>query len=236
MSDDPLCPPARRMLAQLLAQPGQGRCVAFDADGTLWRGDVGEDLLRYLVAEDLLPRHRGRKGLYQEYEERVRQSAPEAYCFAVEVMEEMEEAGLATLCRDFFHRRFAGRVFRFVRPLLEELRRAGFTIWIVSASPRWIVQAGGELLGIPPTQVLAMECAVEGGRLTRRVKEPIPCGEGKARLLEERGLRPALAAGNGELDLPMLEAAGRALVVAPHGEDGALVRVALARGWPVQRG
>jgi phosphoserine phosphatase len=53
--------------------------------------------------------------------------------------------------------------------------------------------------------------------------------------LKEKGIRPVLAVGNGDLDLPMLAWSERALVVAPPGEDNALVREAAGRGWPVQR-
>ncbi len=233
---DPLAPECRALLAQLVREPARGRPVAFDADGTLWRGDVGEDLLRYLAAEDRLPRHAGRRGLYAEYERLVEVDPADAYAFAVEVMEGLEEQTLQALCRDFFRRRFVGRVFPFVRPLLAELDAAGFSVWIVSASPRWIVQAGAEALGLRPEQVIGVDAELDGGRLTSRVRHPVPCGEGKVTHLERRGLRPVLGVGNGDLDLPMLAYSERALVVAPFGEPGnALVRAALDRGWPVQR-
>ena len=50
-------------------------------------------------------------------------------------------------------------------------------------------------------------------------------------------LKPALALGNGELDQPMLEYADRAVVVAPYGDEGnSLVRAAIQKRWPIQRG
>lgn len=211
--------------------------MAFDADGTLWRGDVGEDLLRYLIAEDRLPAHPGARGLYAEYEARVEQDPAQGYAFAVEVMEGMEERILEAICLDFFHRRYRGRVFPFVRPLLQALVAAGYAPWIVSASPRWIVEAGAAELGLPPGRVIAVDCEVEAGLLTREVKRPVPCGAGKVALLSQRGLKPAFAAGNGELDQPMLEHADAALVIAPHSDPGnGLVRAALEKGWSVQRG
>ena len=67
------------------------------------------------------------------------------------------------------------------------------------------------------------------------MKQPVPCGEGKVHGLKQKGVRPALAFGNGDLDLPMLAWAERAVVLAPPAGDNALTRAAAERGWPVQR-
>jgi phosphatidylglycerophosphatase C len=232
---DLLTPEARALVDELLATPGQGRAVAFDADGTLWRGDIGEELLRHLAAEDHLPRHRGRRGLYAEYERRVSIDPADAYAFAVEVMEDLPEDALAELCAGFFRRRFEGRVFPYARRLLTALEQAGYALWIVSASPLWPVVAGAVALGVPARNVIGVDCVRSGGRLTRDVLRPVPCGEGKVAWLEKHGVKPVLAVGNGDLDLPMLAWAERALVVAPPGEDNDLVREARGRGWPIQR-
>ncbi len=226
---------ALAVIEPLLATPGAGRPVCFDADGTIWRGDVGEDLLRFLVAEDRLPAHRGERNLYERYEQQHAVDPPAAYAFAVAAMAGLEEQTLVQWCDDFYARRFAGRLFPFTRPLLEAFSAAGYVPWLVSASPRWIVEAGARQLGGLP--VIAVDCELDGGRLTTRVKRPVPAGEGKASLLKQRGLAPVFAAGNGELDLPMLELAVARLVVAPHEDPGnSLVRTGVERGWPVQRG
>ncbi len=230
-----LGPRARELVAPLLATSGEGRAIAWDADGTLWRGDVGEELLRYLSAERRLPMRPDPRGLYEEYERRVQVDPADAYAFSVEVMEGWPAAELELLCADFFARRFRGRVFAFASALLAAFGRAGYAPWIVSASPVWIVAAGAAALGVPRERVIAVDCALDGGKLTRRIARPVPCGEGKVAQLQARGVRPVLAIGNGELDLPMLAYAERALVIAPPGEDNALVQAAFQRGWPVQR-
>jgi phosphatidylglycerophosphatase C len=226
---------ALEVIAPLLARPGAGQAVAFDADGTLWRGDVGEDLLRYLVTEDRLPSYRGQRDLYDRYESLNQVDPPAAYAFAVEAMAGLEEATLVGWCHDFYERRFAGRLFPFARPLLDAFSAAGYVPWIVSASPRWIVEAGARALGV--THVIAVDAELEDGVLTARVKRPVPAGVGKVELLKQQGVTPVFAAGNGELDLPMLELAAARMVVAPWDDPGnQLVQTGLARGWPVQRG
>src|SRR4051794_7225709 len=95
--------------------------VAFDADGTLWGGDVGEELLKDL-------------GRFDEYEARVNTSPIAAYTWAVEIMAGTPARALLERCEQLFTRQ---RVFDFVRPLLA--RFAVADVWVVSASPMWAV-------------------------------------------------------------------------------------------------
>jgi phosphatidylglycerophosphatase C len=194
------------------------RPVAFDADGTLWRGDVGESLLRDLGAD-----------LFAEYERRVARDPIDAYTWAVEAMAGFDEAKLVARCERLFQNE---EVFSFVPPLLARLD----DVWIVSASPRWAVEAGARALGVGVDRVIAVTCPVRAGRLELPVERPIPCGPGKVAQLQKRGIRPALAFGDGALDEPMLAYAGAAVVVARRqGPDSPLVSAAARRGWPVLR-
>jgi phosphoserine phosphatase len=208
------------------------RTAVFDADGTLWRGDVGEDFLRFLAASGALE-DRGR-GAFARYES-LHQTHPEAaYAFAVEVMAGLLDMPLRSMCQQFFEQRFAGRVFPFVRPLLASLARAQVEVWVCSASPRWIVEAGAEALGLDPARVIGVESVVEGGRLTASIVFPITAGRGKVTHLRQRGVDWGFACGNGELDLEMLEAARYRLVIAPpDGAENGLVQRARAEGWPI---
>lgn len=191
---------------------------------------MGEDFLRLLAARGLAPRD-----AFRRYEALHARSLATAYAYCAEVMAGREEAWLQEEARAFFAQRFAGRVFRYVRPLLARLAARGLEPWVVSASPRWLVQAGAVALGIPAGRVLAVSVPVEGGRLGAVATQPVPCGPGKVRALEAAGVRPFLALGNGEIDAEMLASARHALAVAPRDIDTPLVRVARARGWPVLR-
>jgi phosphoserine phosphatase len=226
--------PVQAVVDDLLRDATPPRPVVFDADGTLWRGDVGEDLLRLLGQRRLLGPHSD--GVYARYEQILERDHAAAYAFAVEVMAGLDEAELQRLCGDFFAERYSGRIFRFVRPLLKSLTDAGLTPWICSASPRWAVLPGAGALGIDPGHVIGVSCDVETGRLTGRVTTPVPCGPGKVTWLHRHGVHAALALGNGDLDVDMLLDAKRAIVVAPHGgPDNHLVAEARARGWPILR-
>jgi phosphatidylglycerophosphatase C len=230
---DLLAPAVRTLLAPLLESRRHG-AAAFDADGTLWRGDVGEDLLRLLIAEDRLPRFGGRRDVYEEYERRVARDPAAGFRYAVEVMAGLDERELSAVARDFFQRLYSGRVFPFARMLIEELTSSGKDVWIVSASPVWPVIAGAEILGLPPARVLGVRCEIRDGLLTGEAIEPVPTLHGKVRVLAAQGVRPLIAAGNSVLDIPMLEAAEHAFVVAPRGEVTEITRIAQAHGWPIQ--
>lgn len=226
--------PVQRLIDALVAEGGQGRPIVFDADGTLWRGDVGEDLLRLLGQRGLLGPQSG--GVYARYEQLLERDHRAAYAFAVEVLEGFPEAELRRRCDDFFAERYHGRIFRFVRPLLARLEGAGFVPWVCSASPVWSVMPGARALGIDEARVIGVSCDVVDGRLSGRVHEPVTCGPGKVTALERAGVRSALSVGNGDLDLDMLAAAQRAIVVAPlDGPDNALVAEAKRRAWPILR-
>jgi len=228
---DRLAAPVRAAIDEGLAHGGP---VVFDADGTLWRGDVGEDFLRYAAATGLLPGARER--VYEHYEALLAKDHATAYAWTVQVMAGLEEATLVPLCRRFFAERFAGRLFPWVRPLFERLAAQRREVWICSASPRWPVEAGAASLGVGADRVIAVDCELEDGRLTGKVKQPVTCGAGKVVWLERKGVKAALAFGNGELDVDMLATAHRAVVVGtPDGPDNQLVRGAKTRGWPVLR-
>jgi phosphoserine phosphatase len=229
-----LPPPVQQVIDALLAEGGRGRPVVFDADGTLWRGDVGEDLLRLLGQRRMLGP--ASDGVSAKYERLLEADHPAAYAFAVEVMAGLDEQELQRTCDEFFAQRYEGRIFRFVRPLLASLTGAGFVPWIVSASPRWAVLPGARSLGVEARHVIGVCCDVVDGKLSGNVLLPVACGPGKVEWLARHRVTPVLAFGNGDLDLDMLAAAKAAVVVAPHGgPDNGLVAEGKRRGWPILR-
>jgi HAD superfamily hydrolase (TIGR01490 family) len=125
-----------------------------------------------------------------------------------------------------------------VRPeskkLLKMHREAGRETWIISASPRVIVE--------PLARALNMEGGLgTGGKIvdghyTGELDGPFMYGVGKAEAIEklasERGydLERCYAYSDSVSDLPMMELVGHPVAVNP---DGLLDEVAHERGWPV---
>lgn len=222
-----MLPPPVASLIDVIVREHAGQSVVFDADGTLWRGDVGEDFLRYGL-------HHGYfEGSYERYEAILHESPARAYAYCVEVLKDQPLPLLEQRCAAFFAERYAGRIFTFVRPMLSRLKQAGCPVWICSASPLWTVVPGALALGIPVAQVIAATCEVREGRLTGQVSPPVPVGPGKVTWLERSSLTPALAVGNGDFDVDMLAFARHALVISPPDSHNQLVRDARSRGWPI---
>lgn len=226
-----LPPAVQQALALVRQAPTAERQVVFDADGTLWAGDVGESLLRELIALKKI------KASFLHYMRMHERDPLRAYAWAVEVMRGLRQSELEALCQRMVERDFAQQVFEWVPMLLEELQALGARVWVCSASPVWPVRAGARLLAIAPNRVIGVTCPVENDRLTGVVHQAVTAGLGKVQALRRRKVRPLLAVGNGDLDQPMLEHAAHQLVVAPaSGPVNALVRTARARSWLIVKG
>jgi HAD superfamily hydrolase (TIGR01490 family) len=117
--------------------------------------------------------------------------------------------------------------------LIEEHRRAGREVVIVSSSGADVVEPIGEMLGAD--RVIGTRMVTEDGRYTGEI-EFYAYGEGKAvavREVAEAGgydLADCYAYSDSITDLPMLSVVGRPTAVNP---DRALRRAATERGWPV---
>ena len=208
--------------------PVAERLVVFDADGTLWRGDVGEALLHELISLKWVD------VTFAQYQA-IHDAHPlKAYAWAVEIMKGLGNAQLQQVCQQLFERDFVTQIFGFVTPLLEALNGLSARTYVCSASPWWPVQAGARVLGIDGLHVIAVEGAMVDGVLTGEVLPPVTAGLGKVKALRMRKLKPVLAVGNGALDLPMLEFSQQQLVVSPRdAEPNELVLAARARQWPI---
>jgi phosphoserine phosphatase len=221
--------PAALVEAVRASEPGG--IAAFDADGTLWREDIGEAFLRHLVALGWVRLADGGDP-YEEYERRVDEDKRSGYVFAAQL-----QAGLPVADVQSEADRFAGEwVPPRLIPQVNELRslcdRQGLQTVIVSASPISIVVAGAKVLQIPASRCAGIEVQVMDGRFTDKPIEPVTYAEGKVLALPVRGWKtPAVACGDSaQGDMPLLQAAKIGVVVA--GSAGSpLARIAPQHGW-----
>jgi phosphoserine phosphatase len=121
-----------------------------------------------------------------------------------------------------------------MRELVWGLRRAGWEVWVVTASPEVLVQAVAEHLGFPPDRVIGMRSVLgPDGRYLPRLRGAVTFREGKLEAIRSHiGSEPGFAAGDSLSDEPMMAAARRALLV-DRGAEGLRTR-ALERGWWIQ--
>jgi len=225
---------AAALVSRLAGPPG---LAAFDADGTLWDGDLGEAVLRDLVARRrLLDSPRDPWG---EYLRLFEVGPAEAFAYAGRLMAGLSELEVRETSARIFATEFAPRVFPETRWLLETLAGNGWEVYIVSASNRWSIEVAAEVFGLPADRVVALDLDAERGILTDRVRLPVPTLEGKPALLRARsGRNPDLAFGNSVLDIPLLLAAAVPVAVgllpgllSPASHPNAFLAQAAQRGW-----
>ncbi len=149
--------------------------------------------------------------------------------------------------RGFSEREFEERCRRLVEdevlPLLlpaalrkiEQHRKDGHVLAILSTSPTYMTRPVAEVLGID--EVISTQLEVEGGAFTGRVISPACFGAGKVHWAEAMGracsvnLDKSWFYTDSYSDLPMLERVGHRVIVNP---DPRLRRTARQRGWAVE--
>ena len=232
--------PVSEAVEALGLRPGDP--VAFDADDTLWDGDLGIGLLEWASTRKVLAAADGGKGAFARYQELRAADEARGLEVCATFFAGLPVARVAELAEAHFRERMAARVFPAIRTLLVFLASRGAAVYVVSASPRFAVLPGTRALGIPDAQVAGIELAAEGGVYRDHLAGPITWRAEKAlALVRLAGRGPVLAAGNGSNDLELLASAtGLAIAVNPSTSarrdgEASLHDAARARGWPIVR-
>ncbi len=216
-----------------------GGVVAFDGDGTLWSGDVGDDFFHALleagvheVAHDALVREAAAEnvdtsGGPRDVAARIHSAYLAGKFPEDRVCEIMTwvAAGRARSELDHFcsvvvetvglRRRLHAEAVHIV----EHARSVGVEVFLVSASPRAIVEQAAKLVGIDVANTIAIREVCDGaGVVQTSVERPISYGPGKVTRLRDRigGTRVLYAAfGDNAFDVPMLCASRIPVAVRP---------------------
>lgn len=224
-------------LRALLSDVSDG-VMAFDADGTLWSGDVGEDVFHLAVKNEAL--HESARPALARTAEQYEISAegspsqiarrlfdaylsgtfPErdvcammSWCYAGWTLDELR----AHARRAFEETHLRGRLYLGLDFAFELAKQHGIRTFVVSASPQVIVEEAAAGWGIPPENVVACRAAVDGERILPELAAPVPyAGEKPAALARASGGRAVLASfGDNVFDLELLKAARLAVAVRP---------------------
>jgi phosphoserine phosphatase len=224
---------------EALAHAEPGGVVATDADGTLWSGDVGEDLFHAFLehgrvepaALDALRREavdhalsdagsgvEVARRIYATYlegrfpEERICELM--AWSFAGWTGGEVQAFAQGVVDRAGIAKRMHSELLR----VTERLGAAGIPIVLVSASPIAVVREAGQRAGFDDPHVVAARPRFEGDVVAPGVERPIPYGAGKVSRLRERiGTDRVLYAafGDNAFDVALLASARIPVAVRP---------------------
>ena len=215
--------------------------LAFDGDGTLWSGDVGEDLFHAAIRESFLleaalpaliveaeryhvplgPAEADANGVARallasylagQYPERET-CAMMTWCYAGRPLRDVEELAALVLA----HENFKSRLTPELAPILRWSREASVRCVLISASPRAVVEAAAAQWGFDPHDVAAATPAVSDGIVAPRMAGPVPYAEDK--LTAGRALfgdaRWLCAFGDNVFDIDMLRTAELGVAVRP---------------------
>jgi len=218
---------------------GRAGVIATDGDGTLWSGDVGEDLFQGFIelgevadpAMEALRREAREHALsdagagpdvarriYAAYvegrfpEERVCELM--TWCFAGWTRDRVQAFARDVVDRCGLEARLHGEVLH----VLDRARAAGIEAILVSASPVAVVAEAGACVGFTVDRVVAAHPRFEGDVMLAEVERPIPYGPGKvSRLFERIGAGSTLLAafGDNAFDVALLGSAPIGVAVRP---------------------
>jgi HAD superfamily phosphoserine phosphatase-like hydrolase len=238
-------PLIRASIAEILSRLGgdapKDSVIAFDADGTLWSGDIGIDTFEALLAErairgEALPALRDEarvaevllegdandqaRALYDAFQKGTyaeeRAFPMMAWAFAGYSLDEARSFASSVVERVGLRMRLHPEVL----PVIDWAVKYGVPLYVVSASPDAVVRAAIDALDLPFQDVFAMSPAIEQGRIRARIVEPITYGAGKTAALRS-GVPEAIlwaAFGDSVFDLAMLRAARIRVAVRPKPE------------------
>ncbi len=236
--------------------------AVFDFDNTCIYNDIAEATLAYFCEHGLLrnnhlmPRGVDGGGVDEKYHSAVFEKyhgfldkgrIQEAYEFCAKMLagyspqeiyhvvdRVLKYEGKASRQKRLFGRTIARglRVKPNTEKLMKYVSNAGMELWIVSASPKVIVERGIQTFFKKyDCRCIAIETKLNGSILTDELVLPTPTYAGKQRCIQKfigRTDRPILGVGDSNNDLPMLEYS-LIKVVSDRGNE--LARLARERKW-----
>lgn len=213
------------------------KIAAFDADGTLWDTDAGENFFDYQI-------HYCGLNLpadpWKHYLDTKAVDPRVAYLWLAEISKghSLNEV-----------RKWAAQAVAKIRPypvlksqkdLIAKLKQLGFEVYVITASVKWAVEPAAALVGVDQDHVLGVETVVRNGVVTDEPVYPVTWREGKAEALLKAtgGVKPLFASGNTDGDQMLLELASIPLAVSTQNtpsklndSEKRLRDLAVQRGW-----
>jgi len=198
----------------------------FDADGTLWTGDVADDFTQWMIDKNVVSGER-----WPTYMRIYRDDPPAGCRFLLGFYSGMTAAELAGHLDEWWlHSSNRAWIWEAVEALYD-LADKGYPIWVVSGTPTDFLLPLSRILRVDEVVGMDFERDAEG-RFTGRHHGISCAGEGKAeKLISLVGQRPIrFCAGNGSLDGPMMRLARLAWSVYPNPD---FARYSEEQGWPI---
>ena len=214
--------------------------AAFDADGTLWDVDLGENFFQYQIDNQLVPLPPNPWDHYLEMK-KINNDPRAAYLWLAQICKGVSIEQVRAWSRTAFQKIKPDPIFDQQQKLIELFLSRKVRVFIVTASIKWAVEPGAEYLGLSADQVLGIETEIKNNYVTEKQSGVITYKEGKVEALLQKsgGEKAFFCSGNTEGDLALLESATnlRLVVSAASRDDhnfkteSKMLNLAEAKGW-----
>lgn len=180
--------------------------AAFDADGTLWDTDLGENFFNHQIDNKQVPLPSDPFEHYLEMK-KINNDPRSAYVWLAQINQGKSLEQVRKWAEDAFNLIKPNPIFSEQQKLVDLLKNHGAQIYIVTASIKWAVEPGAVALGLGAENVIGVETLVQGGLITDKPVLPITYRAGKVEALLARTnqISPFLASGNTMGDFELLE-------------------------------
>ncbi|MBY0315757.1 MAG: haloacid dehalogenase-like hydrolase [Bdellovibrionales bacterium] len=216
--------------------------AAFDADGTLWDSDVGENFFQFQIDHCDLAALKGIDP-WEHYLSLKKKHPPEAYLWLAQICSGFSLAQVRLWAQKAVELR-PPEVFESQKILVAELVKRNVQVYVVSASVHWAVEAALSTVGLPLTSAMGVKTKVVGGNITKTQDGPITWRAGKAEalMLATKGIPPIFCSGNSSGDVQLLQCSvGDALAIQTqsrssqhqslYADEQSLLTIAQEQGW-----
>ncbi len=220
----------------------QGRKIAvFDGDGTVL-GQTPHYLADEAMYQYAAAHPNKNPEIFQEMIQQSNVSLPYVQN-RVKYISGMSLQGYRDLGEKYFNKYYTNKIYQPMKQLIAELKKNGFEIWVITASPEGLYQQFlSKQLEIPITHIIGIKSVIKDGIITDQIIEPVPQDHGKKWAIESFIQDvPLFVAGNSRGDKEMIEfSKGLKMIVNPdehiaHDQKESISDYAKKNDWLIVR-
>lgn len=200
-------------------EAGAHPIAAFDADGTLWNTDIGEDFFEYQIKQNILELPDNPVGHYKKL---YKENTPNALKWLADINCDQNINDVKKWAGEAVSVRGDLPLFPAQQHIVEHLHKKGVEVFVVTASIKWAVEPAAKYYGIDDDHVIGITTKIVNQKVTKELEGPLTWREGKVTALLEKtqGKKPFFTSGNTEGDLYLLKASSHLRLVHAAAESG----------------
>lgn len=227
-------------ITDLKSKSTQPLVAAFDADGTLWDTDLGENFFHYQIEHKQVPLP---PEPFQEYLDKkaINNDPRDAYVWLAQINQGKTLSEVRDWATLAFQSIQPSPIFVDQKKLIDLFLKNNIDVYIVTASIKWAVEPGARALGLTNDHVIGVETEVHDNIISDKAVLPITYRHGKvdALLKQTNGRFPFFSSGNSSGDIELLQAATHLrLAVSAASRDDRLFKsekeltdIAIQKNW-----